>query len=231
MANPNFQILVEAAKLLKPILGELVFVGGCTTGLLITDKAAADVRPTSDVDAIAEITSYAGYTEFSHKLKALGFREDTREGAPLCRWRQKTTTLDVMPLDGKILGFKNTWYRPAMDTAEEHELQRGLKILLVNSVYFCASKLEAFADRGKSDYAGSRDLEDFIAVVDGRAELVREMRAAQSDARSYLAKEAAKLLGARGFVDALPGHLAPDAASQERITTVVARLKEIASLS
>ena len=86
MANPNFQLLVDAAKLLKPILGELVFVGGCTTALLITDRAAAEVRPTYDVDAIAEITSYTGYAEFSERLKALGFREDTREGAPLCRW-------------------------------------------------------------------------------------------------------------------------------------------------
>jgi hypothetical protein len=57
MANPNLQLLVDAAKLLKPILGELVFVGGCTTALLFTDKAAAEVRPTYDVDAIAEITS------------------------------------------------------------------------------------------------------------------------------------------------------------------------------
>src|SRR5215472_11665112 len=79
MANPNYLLLVEAARLLKPMLGELVFVGGCATGLLITDRAAADVRPTYDVDAIAEITSYMGYTEFSKRLKALGFREDTRE--------------------------------------------------------------------------------------------------------------------------------------------------------
>jgi hypothetical protein len=43
MANPNYQLLIDAAKLLKPMLSELVFVGGCTTGLLITDKAAADV--------------------------------------------------------------------------------------------------------------------------------------------------------------------------------------------
>lgn len=69
MANPNFQLLVDAAQLLKPVLGELVFVGGCTTGLLIADKAAADVRPTYDVDAIAEITSYMAYTEFSERLK------------------------------------------------------------------------------------------------------------------------------------------------------------------
>jgi len=32
--NPNYQLLVDAAKLLKPILGVLVFVGGCTTGIL-----------------------------------------------------------------------------------------------------------------------------------------------------------------------------------------------------
>ncbi len=231
MANPNFQLLLDAAKLLKPILKELVFVGGCTTALLITDKAAADVRPTYDVDAIAEITSYVGYAEFSERLKALGFREGTREGAPLCRWCQQTTTLDVMPLDGTILGFKNRWYGPAMETAQERELESGLKILMVSPVYFCASKFEAFGDRGKNDYLGSRDLEDLIAVVDGRAELVGEIQTAKGDVRSYLAKETARLLGTRGFVDALPGHLAPDSASQERITTVIARLKEIALLS
>jgi len=70
-----------------------------------------------------------------------------------------------------------------------------------------------------------------IAVVDGRAELVGEIKAAQSDVRSYLAKEIMQLLGAREFLDALPGHLAPDSASQERITTVMTRLREIASLS
>lgn len=40
MANPNFQLLADDAK---PLLGELVFVGGRTTGLLITDKAVTDV--------------------------------------------------------------------------------------------------------------------------------------------------------------------------------------------
>src|SRR5258707_2360561 len=103
MANPNLELLTDAAKLLEPLLGELVFVGGCATTLLITDKAAADVRPTFDVDAIAAITSYADYVVFSEKLRKLGFAEDACEGAPICRWRQATTTLDVMPLDEKIL--------------------------------------------------------------------------------------------------------------------------------
>jgi len=50
MSKHNLELLAEAARLLKPLLGELVFVGGSTTAILITDKAAAEVRPTYDVD-------------------------------------------------------------------------------------------------------------------------------------------------------------------------------------
>jgi hypothetical protein len=49
------------AARLKPLLPEIVFVGGCTTGVLITDPAAAPVRATDDVDVIVEIASYAAY--------------------------------------------------------------------------------------------------------------------------------------------------------------------------
>ena len=211
MANSNLELLTNAAKLLKPLLGELVFVGGCATELLITDKAAAEVRPTLDVDAIAEIMSYPEYNDFSERLRKLGFQEDTSENAPLCRWRQETTVLDVMPLDAKILGFSNSWYRPAMDHAEEREL-------------------EAFAGRGNGDFVQSKDLEDLIAVIDGRSELVGEIGAAADDVRGYLAKQAKELLSSPAFIDALPGHVLPDAASQERVATILARLKEISSL-
>jgi hypothetical protein len=117
-----------------------------------------------------------------------------------------------------------------MDHAEERELQEGLKIRLVAPVYFCASKLEAFAGRGKNDFHASRDLEDLIAVVDGRAELGGEIRGAAGDVRSYLAKEIKMLLSIREFNDALPGHLPPDAASQDRVGTIISRLEEINSL-
>src|SRR6267143_528793 len=103
MLNPNLELLKIAANLLRALLDELVFVGGCTTGLLITDEAAGDVRSTFDVDAIAEITSYADYTIFSKRLRELGFREDVSLGAPICRWLHGETKLDVMPLDEKIL--------------------------------------------------------------------------------------------------------------------------------
>ena len=80
MNEPNLKRLIAAARLLRPLLGELVFVGGTVTGLLITDEAASDPRPTLDVDAIAEISSHAQYAAFGDRLRALGFREDTSEG-------------------------------------------------------------------------------------------------------------------------------------------------------
>lgn len=229
MSKHNLELLAEAARLLKPLLGELVFVGGSTTALLITDKAAAEVRPTYDVDAIAEISSYAGYADFSERLRRCGFKEDTGEGAPICRWRQNKTILDVMPLDPKILGFSNLWYKPALDSAVVHELETDLRVRVVTAVYFCATKLEAFVGRGKNDYQSSHDVEDLVAVVDGRAELVEEIHAGAADVRAYIAAETRKLLVIREFLDALPGYLLPDQASQARVSILLERLKKIAA--
>jgi hypothetical protein len=68
------------------------------------------VRGTYDVDVITEIASYADYVIFSERLRELGFEEESREGAPLCRWQHGDLVLDVMSLDAKILGFSNRWY-------------------------------------------------------------------------------------------------------------------------
>ena len=59
MPDPNLPLLEDAVRKLAPFLDEIVFVGGVTLGLLITDKAAAPIRGTNDVDVIAEIVTYA----------------------------------------------------------------------------------------------------------------------------------------------------------------------------
>jgi hypothetical protein len=55
MPDPNLPMLEDALRKLAPFLDEIVFVGGVTLGLLITDDAAAPIRGTTDVDVIAEI--------------------------------------------------------------------------------------------------------------------------------------------------------------------------------
>ena len=229
MPNPNLEQLNAAAALLRPMLGGLVFVGGAVTSLLVTDEGAGLPRTTLDVDAIAEIGSNAEYTAFGERLRALGFSEDTGEGAPLCRWVHSGTILDVMPLDERILGFSNRWYRVAMEAATTHQLFRDLEIRVVTAPYFLATKMEAFRGRGRGDFLASHDLEDLIFVIDGRSTIVEEVQAATPLLREHLHTEIAGLLGAPGFIDALPGYLLPDAASQARIGTVLRRLKAVAS--
>jgi hypothetical protein len=184
MNDTNRQLLVSAARLLRPLLEELVFVGGCATGTLITDEAATRVRATMDVDAIAEITSYGENVRFGERLRDVGFTEDSNEGAPLCRWRQGEVILDVMPLDETILGFSNRWYREAMYAAEVLTLEPSLEIRAITAPFFLATKLEAFKGRGGGDYFASHDLEDVISVIDGRSELLAEVRATSDDLHS-----------------------------------------------
>lgn len=229
MPDSNLDQLIDAAELLRPLLRELVFVGGSVTGLLITDEAAGAPRATFDVDAIAEITSYAQYAEFGTRLRALGFTEDTSVGAPICRWVCQRTILDVMPLDENILGFSNRWYRTAMETAVPRRLAESLEILVVAAPLFLATKIEAFKGRGKGDFSTSHDLEDLISVIDGRATITEEVQAATSEVRAYIRAEISALLSTPAFLDALPGFLFPDAISQARIGIVLRRLNALKS--
>ena len=109
-------------------------------------------------------------------------------------------------------------------------MEAGLRIRVVTSVYFCATKLEAFAGRGHGDYSSSQDLEDFVSVVDGRAELAGEIQHAAYDVRSYIAGKTEELLKTAEFKDALPGCLLPDAASQARVRFLLRRMEAIAAL-
>jgi predicted nucleotidyltransferase len=166
MHDSNREPLIAAARALRPLLKELVFVGGSVTGVLITDEGAGDPRGTLDVDAIAAIHSYAAYAAFGERLRAHGFNEDTNEEAPTCRWINQQIVLDVMPLEAKILGFSNRWYGPAMEAALTKILSDDIEVRIVTAPFFVATKVEAFKGRGKGDFF-SRDLEDLVTVVNG----------------------------------------------------------------
>src|SRR5580698_9956506 len=69
----------------------------------------------------------------------------------------------------------------------------------------------------KQDYLASHDMEDFIAVVDGRSSLIPEVDMTSPSLKIYIADAVRTLLGESRFLDALPGYLMPDDASQARI--------------
>jgi predicted nucleotidyltransferase len=224
--NPNATLLLSAVEKLFPLLDRIAFVGGCASGLLLTDPGAAPVRPTIDVDAIVQIASYDELMILERRLRQLGFEQPQVEGAPLCRWIHGDVILDLMPTDSTILGFSNRWYPQALEDAETVEVG-GYQIQLISAPYFLATKLEAFHGRGQFDYRMSRDMEDIVTVLDGRPEIVAEVERCADLLQQYLKNEFARLLLERDFVEALPGHLLPDQVSQQRIRIVPERIRRI----
>lgn len=93
--SPNRAMLVAVAPRLDPLLDDLVFVGGQVAELLITDPAGVRIRGTDDVDVIVKATTRTQYETFSEKLRALGPRLDTSEGAPVCRWQDVSESRSI----------------------------------------------------------------------------------------------------------------------------------------
>lgn len=225
MTETNLEILKAAVLELGPLADEMVFVGGATTNLFITDAAAFSTRPTEDIDSIVNTKTYAHYTKFEERLAKTGFRRDLREGSPICRWIKGSVVLDVMPVNGEFLGFNGKWFQAAMEDAVEHDLGDGQMLKTASPIYFLATKLEAFRDRGRSDFLASKDIEDIISVLNGREELVEEISNSPGQVRRYITSEFLQLLEDRDFIDSLPGHLNPD---EERVNIVLRRIRLIA---
>ena len=228
--DPNIEMLLLAVKALEPLLEQIAFVGGCTTGLLITDAAAPPVRATMDVDVIVQIGSYTDFIELEHKLEQLGLTRCNEPNAPICRWRAGAVKIDVMPTESSVLGFSNKWYAAAIATAAEVQV-RGVYFRLITAPYFLGTKLEAFAGRGNGNFGASHDMEDIIAVVDGRSEIIDEVSQAPVELRRYLANQFSTLLDDPDFTDSISGHLFPDDASQARTPIIVRRLRALAKTS
>ena len=179
---------------------------------------------------VAQVLARTAYQRLEQALMAQGFAQDVGRDAPICRWRVGGVAVDVMPTLAEILGFANRWYPLAVSTAHAMALPSGLVIQVVRAGLL-ATKLEAFAGRGQGDYLFSHDLGDAIGVVDGREGLIAECRAAPPELRAYLGAQFQALLSRRAFRDALPGHLPGDAASQERLPELEARLQTLARLA
>lgn len=191
-------MLTRVAQALGPELcSQMTFVGGCTTGLLLTDDFTREqVRSTDDVDLIVPAMGKLQYSQLQQTLRGHGFKIVPPEGdqeIPICAMRLGDLRVDFMPA-GDSLGFVNRWYEKAIETSTPHQLDDQTTINLVNPVYFIATKLEAWKGRGKNDPLESRDLEDILNLVDGREELLDEVREAGADVQAYIAEEFRVLL-------------------------------------
>jgi predicted nucleotidyltransferase len=229
MNSVNLEDVAMVARRLKPLGKHFVFTGGSIVALLLDRPAVTKPRHTKDVDVIVEVASHLQYTDLEKPLRAAGFKHDTSEDAPICRWIVDGITVDVMPMNDPGGSFKTRWFDLAVATAVPMQVH-GETILVITAPCFIATKMEAFKDRGDNDFMVSHDIEDFLTVVDGRDRLLDEIQNAPKELRSFIAQAVAGFLAGGRFLDSLPGHF-PDKVSQRRQPALLVKLNAIAALS
>jgi hypothetical protein len=212
------------ARALGELRNDVMFLGGLAAGFLITDPAAPPLRITDDVDVVVDIaTSFKNELQLSKRLRQLGFVEDSSDGAPRCRWKFRDIKVDLMlPADDR-------WYPEALRHTEGFKIANDLTVRVISVAYFLATKLEAFGDGRRGDYFSSHDIEDIIAVIDGRPTIEADVSSAPARVQSFLRERFRTLLADPDFVDAVAGHLPGDSGSQARLPLVLARMRALST--
>ncbi|MCD9467052.1 hypothetical protein [Photobacterium iliopiscarium] len=174
--NQLKEMIVKVATALGPdILSRTAFVGGVTTGLLLTDDLVIEsVRATDDVDLIIGTIGYPQQIAFEESVRELGFTDRT-DNDVICRKWLGEIQVDFMPIDG-TLGFENRWYPDALANATEYDLTDEITIRLLTPAYFLGTKFEAYNGRGGNDLLSSRDIEDIVNLINGRDPIVQDIR-------------------------------------------------------
>ena len=131
----------------------------------------------------------------------------------------------MLALNEEVLGFTNIWYESALRHAFTVTLPNGQPIRVITAPFFLGTKMEAFRGRGKMDFQASHDLEDFVAVIEGRDSLFQEVADSPQELRRYLAEAAKSLLAEPRFLDVLPGFVL----DSERVPLIQERLASIAA--
>lgn len=212
------EMLIAVAEALGDDLrSRLVFVGGCTTALYITDPVTLEnVRATDDVDLIVDLAGFAAWAELMETLRQRGFAEAPDENV-LCRMKLGDLKVDFMPADPAIVGFSNRWYERGIETAVSAALGEGIEIRRLTAPLFIATKLEAYRGRGGGDLIGSRDAEDTLLLVDGREELADEIANADTDIKTYIAEQIGAVLADPNFDHFLQGNSRPHRSCRHRL--------------
>jgi predicted nucleotidyltransferase len=208
-----FDALQELAK-------DVVFVGGATVGLY-ADRQAAESRPTDDVDILIELLHYKDYADIEVRLRQKGFSNDT-ESKVICRYRVSGIIVDVMPTGENALGFTNQWYEKGFASSITYPLDDNRNIRIFHPVYFLASKMEAFKNRGGGDGRWSSDFEDIIYVLNNRGSVWKELLESDKEVAEFLKTRFSILLESGYKEEWISVHL--DAHEQGRVKIILREL-------
>jgi hypothetical protein len=219
--------LLRAARALAPIREhQFVFAGASIMHLLLDDPAAPPPRSTTDVDAVVDVLTYGQWDMLRRRLAAFNVhvRADILVGkARHCLFYLDELQLDIMPVRMPQLGCPSRMLELGFLFAEPHEIEENLTILTLSAASMLAAKLEAFADRGSRELPVSDDLEDVVALLDGRMHIEAEVNDAEPETRHFIGFALRTLLSNSHVLD-LVSDLLRDGGRERRVLSTMRRL-------
>ena len=213
---------------LQGVRFQYAFIGGAVLSLLVDDPEADSIRVTKDVDVVMNIRTRAEFHDADEILLQMGFRHDTREGAPICRWICDGVTVDVLPMRGDVLGWDSKWFEEALG-ATVPIVRDSRSLNVISAPYFVALKLEAFEGRGHRDFILSSDFEDVICLFNGRASIVEEIASCEA-LRGALALKFAEYMNSPDLEDAVEGFVQTENDPERRKKTIMSAFAAVAAL-
>lgn len=206
--NHNKPILTRIKAVynaLEDLKDKVVFVGGAVVSLY-ADRVVHDPRPTDDIDVLVEILNYRDHVALEEKLHQKGFINDQDSGIA-CRYRVQGITVDIMPTDDRSFGFDSMWYSHGFHNAVAHPLDDTHVINILTAPYYLATKLEAFRNRGNGDGRTSQDFEDIVFILENRAAIWEEIKAADENLKTFLIVEFGQLLSEPNMTEWVYSHI------------------------
>lgn len=218
----------EATKKVALALGSLneqvVYVGGAVVSLYINDSAAADVRPTKDIDITFQIATYAKLEQLRENLVEKGFSQSA-EDTVTCRFRYDDLLIDVMTTEAVGWAPSNPWFEKGFNKAITVDLE-DIIIKVLPLPYFLATKMEAFFNRGINDIYASHDLEDLVYLFNYTTDIDTQVLASDQELKLYLGEKLGNLTENRTIMTAIRGSLYYEQAD-ERMEIIKERFQNI----
>ena len=201
-------------------------------GLYETNEQVAELRQTKDLDCVIGITTRGKYFSLQEKLRSIGFKEDTSEGTPICRWKYEGIIVDIMPLDGDVLGFTNPWYAPGLDHLTHITLSDGTSVPVFAFPYFLATKIVAMRHRDDGvDLRWNHDFEDILHLLIHRRKALEEIQASENKVKRFIIDAFGALFkNPLSLKEAINAHLAYKTYSKETENEVFNLIRQIVAI-
>jgi hypothetical protein len=204
MEKPELILFKNTVRRMQPLLGELVFAGGCATAVFCSDPDFERAHPAQWLDVISNHKGEVGYINLAVKLKEIGLREELGSAG---RWKLGTLGVNVWNTESGLSAVPSRFTRDAFATPKIMAIIPEAKVRMAHPALMLAFRLEQIAQLSGDALLRSDAMNDASALLASRGELHFDLKLAATPIKVFVQKTLATLKPKSDFNQALRHYL------------------------